>query len=304
MRSEIEPCIQQVELLLRGGGATGTIVQELKKASHRLLTWYSSPKNLEEYESATESERTETMGLAIKLHNKARNLTSPAHAEIRTCLKATAAWMLSVYGGDKIKVMFAATTILSKAGEELANADIYPDLAEKCLSGSILFWNRTISLSMHKTMPPLDLQEMKISAFWAHLEKAKLLWYHDGQQEEIRKVISGAAEIMQTLPARMKLSFADRVATLGTEMSKSSAKVTDIIHFFKMALNAIDSALLPSMQVEFDAEAGGNVDADAPPLRDSAEVKKLRLSAQLSLTFLYMRAKYATRAIVNHFPSS
>jgi hypothetical protein len=291
MRSEIEPCIQQIELLLRGG-ATSNTVQELKKVSHTLLTWYSSSKNIEEYERSSESERAETLGLAIKLHNKARSLTSPAHSEIRACLKATAAWMLAAYGGDKIKVLSAATTILSKAGEELANADIYPDLASKCLSGSILYWNRATSLSLHKTMSPVDLQDMKTAAFWAHLEKAKLLWRHDGQQEEIRKIISGAAEIMQTLPPKVKMRFAERVMELVQEMSKSSNKPSDTIHLLKMALNAIDSAQLPSMHIDFDAEAGGNgEDADSPALRDPAEIKKLRLRAHLSLAFLYMQAK-------------
>lgn len=287
MNRGVEPCIQKVEQLLRGGGAAGSVATELRKEAVELLSWYSSTAAIDEFEDSSDSTKSEMLALAVKLHNKARNLTSQAHGTIRTCLKATAAWMLSIYGGDKSKVLSAVTSILSKSGEELASMDEFAEPALKCLSGTILYWNRASALSLHTALSPVELQDMKLSVFWASLEKAKLLWSRTGAVDEVRKTISVAAELMQTLPSRTKLSFAERVATIAKDMAQKSDHVQDSIHMFKMALNGVDSALLPVVHVVSEAEGDGVEGRQVPPV----EARILRLNVQLSLAFLYMQAK-------------
>jgi hypothetical protein len=292
MNKEIEPCVQLVEQLLRGAVPAGSIAVDLRKKAVNLLSWYSTSQAIDEFESCGDSEKSDALAMAVKLHNKSRNLTSPVHAEIRTSLKATSAWMLSLYGGDKIKVLSAVISILSKSGEELSLIDDHDhaELAVKCLSGAVIYWNRVVALSLHKTLSPIELQDMKLAAFYAYLEKAKLIWHRGGSVPEIKKAISGAAELMQTLPPRAKLTFAERVIAITKDMAQSSKLLEETIHNFKLALNAVDSALLPSTGCDMDAECGGGEGANTT-LTQAADARILRLHLQLSLAFLYMQAK-------------
>ena len=287
MIEDIEACMLKLEQCLRGGGAQmqSALMVDLNTQATQFLSWFSSGKAVEEYESYNDSNKADMLALAVKLHNKARNLTSSTYSDVRTKLKATAAWMLSLYGGDKSKVFSVVISILSKAGEELSNSESNAELALRCLSGSILHWNRATSLSLHKALSPVELQDMKLAVFWANLEKANLLFHHGASSEEVKKAISGAAEIMVTLPPKAKLAFAEKVIVLGREMSQTSVMLEDTIHCFKLALNAVDSALLPQIYSEDYA-----VDKESSAVNPS-DVQKLRMNIQLSLTFLYMQAK-------------
>jgi hypothetical protein len=282
----VESVILQVEGVLRGGSIIDQLCYEkLKTESLTLLKHYSSRDAIEEFESCDHEQKAKMLALAVKLHNKARNLTNLAYISIRTYLKASAGWILSLYGGDNVKVLTSVITLLSKAGHELSSCEGQSEMAIVCLMGSKAFWNRAVSLSIQKDLAPIPYQEIRISTFWANIELASLLWKLKRPQEEIRLSVLAAQEMIQTLPARIKLTFAERVLGLGRELSNEKDLLGIAKDYIQTALRAIEAAVLPNL--------GDNADTEDENLmiRKSPEVKKLKLNAQLSLAFLHMETK-------------
>ena len=308
MIKQVDNIIQQVEVLLRGG-ANNSLIQDLVQLSQKLLLHFSSNNAIAEFERCNEKERTENLTLAVKLHNKARNLSSPSHAQIRAHMKAAAAWMLALYGGDKCKVLSVVITLLSKAGQEIVGFEGNSELALKCYEGSIRYWLNAKSINIHKEVSPIDLQDMRTAVFWSYLGIIEFYNRLGRSQEEIRKIVSSAKEESQTLNPRLKLTFAERLVALGrqvassnthtsssssstTSSSASSSSTVNAIHYFNTAQQAIESALLPNLSGE--QSDYGDVDGEGNShltLRKSAQVKKLQMDVQLSIAFLYMNAK-------------
>lgn len=289
MIHEVEQILLQLELLLRGGAQSVhiNVINELNVLSRKVLLWFSASDAGAVYTADNDNHRTEVLALAVKLHNKVRNLTTSACGEIKTNLKAAAAWMLCLYGGKNAKVLSVAVNVLSKSGRELEHYGSDSDLVLRCLSGSMLYWMHVGSLSIHKDFSPVELQDMKLSALWAGVEKAKILWRIGGSPEDIRKAVAFAGDIVQSLPSRIKTSFAQEAISIADKMSQVITLAEDAIHLFKTALNAIESAMIPS--VCDDVDCGGDIDKS--PLAAAADTNRMKLNVLLALAFLYMTAR-------------
>ncbi len=121
--------------------------------------------------------------------------------------------------------------------------------------------------------------------FWTYLEESAILNSQANCQEDIRKSVSGAMEIMQGLPRQLKYTFAEHVSKLGHSAASSPHSSVDAIHYFKMVLNAIESTLIgtddPLLQESDEGAAEKN------PTKKLLEVMEMRLKAQLALAFVY-----------------
>lgn len=291
MIKDIEHILQQVESLLRGGAqsAASSVIHELQLRSRRAMVWFSSPSADEDFNNCDENKRADNLSLAVKLHNKARNLTAPACAEIRTYLKATAAWMLCHYGtnGKAAKVLSIAVNTLSKCGRELESYGVDADITLQCLYGSVSNWSRMSSLSLHKSFTPVELQELKLSVFWANVEKAKVVLRICGSQEDVRKAVASAGEMVQALPSHLKMTFAYEVNSIAIKVSQSPELVEDAIHLFRTSLNALDAAMIPT----FNDDADGERDVDKLSPASRAEIRRAKLNVLLCLSFLYMQTR-------------
>lgn len=287
MLNQVDIIIQKVETLLRGG-TPNTFGAELLDLARSLLSWLSSSSAIETFANVSEETKAELIASAVKLHNKARNLAAQSLSEIRAILKACAGWILSACGGDKPKVLSVVITLLSKSGQEIIEGGKDGEIGVACLNRANQVWSRATSLAIQKDISPIDWQDMKMAIFWANLEKASLL-AKVGDAENVRRAISAATEIVQTLPPRLKLTFADRVYQLALQASTQSHMTEEAVHYSKTALNAVDSAMLPYAPVDSIDVEGTAVDCVS--LSSAVEVKRLRLNIQLSLVFLYLQNK-------------
>ncbi|KAJ1439677.1 hypothetical protein B484DRAFT_171938 [Ochromonadaceae sp. CCMP2298] len=279
MIDRVNNIIQQVEAIMRGGGnanAMQSISISLKENAKDLLTLISAsiPDS-----AGTSEDKEGKLASAVKLHNKARNLTSQCHTEARCYLKAIAAWMFLRYGEQKASVHGIVIKLLSKSGQEMMTMAEGQELAGTCLSTAVQLWNTGASLSFQKDIPPHDLQDIKLSAFWAQMSLMSLL--SPSQRAEMKMAVSGAMELVQTLTARLKITFAERIIRLGHQAAHGEM-VQEAIHYYQVALSSIDSAMLPM---------GMGEEAQSIQLRKCTEVKQLRLEAQLALVYVYIDQK-------------
>lgn len=72
MIAQIEIIFKQLDSLLRN--ANNNSILETRKLSIKLLEYFSSPEVIDHIDSLNENEKKTNLEIAVKLHNKARNL--------------------------------------------------------------------------------------------------------------------------------------------------------------------------------------------------------------------------------------
>ncbi len=201
--------------------------------------------------------------------------------------------MLQLFGEKTSKVYCIVIRLLCKAGQELNVLHKRHEAALKCCDSAIYLWNNAGTSVIQRSLPPVELQDIKIGVFWVYLEKATILDILGRRNDDIRKAVSGAMEIMQTLPVQIKYSFAESVGKLGYSAAKTASSMHDAIHFFKMTLNAIECALLASSTgaAMLGTTEGGEEETKESLSKKEVEIKEVRLKAQLALAFVYMETK-------------
>lgn len=282
MLAQLDGITQRVETLLRGGNQNA-VALELYNQSRMMLIDMSPERISHMLEETSEQMKVELVTAAVKLHNKGRNLTAQSLSEVRSILKASAGWILSIFGGDKPKVLSIVITLLTKSGQELIQYGKDSQIGSSCLSRAIFTWTRATSLAIQKDISPIDWQDMKMSVFWAYLEQISLLSSPEDSQD-LKKAIAGATEIVQTLPPLLKVTFARRV----NDLAHKSSSAEDAVQLCKTALNVVDSAMLPHVAMEPDSVPMGGGSHQA----NTADIKRLRLEIQLALVFFYLHARF------------
>lgn len=117
----------------------------------------------------------EGMNLAVKLHNKVKNLPSnQLLMEIKFILKAAAGYMLVYYGCKSWKVICPTIKILSSVGKDLQKFDSYLPLALSCTSSAIKLWNNSNGIMLQDLLSSLEYQDMKILVFQVFLKETGL----------------------------------------------------------------------------------------------------------------------------------
>jgi uncharacterized membrane protein YbjE (DUF340 family) len=117
------------------------------------------------------------------------------------------------------------------------------------------------------------------------------------KQEEIRKSLCGAMEIVQTLPTTLKISFATLALKLGHHFASSSGTMSDATYYFKIALNTVDTAALIPMSRSNSSSNDEEEESVATRMKNAANILELRMKAQLSLAYCYKESKLEFRSI-------
>ena len=66
-----------------------------------------------------------------------------------------------------------------------------------------------------------------------------MLWYTIYILSDIRGAISGAFDIVQSLPESLKVHFAEKIVALGARLSGANA-IDDAVHLLQIAVSCID----------------------------------------------------------------
>lgn len=281
MFDEVDVVFKQVEGLLRN--ANSKAISDTARISLRLLNWFSSLDAADEVYSLSDKQKSSHLEIAVKLHNKARNLVAAPLTEVRTLLKATSAWMLTLYGGEKAKTYVAAIKILSKCGQEFST--LHPTIAQQCFMSTIDNWKKASNKSIQLDASPLELEDLKTAVFWSYVEVVRCRSSGVDDYEHTRKHISEAIEIMQTLPSRLKFTLAEEVMTLAYRITEQESQLLmdESTYYFKTVLHIIDSAMLPDSNVEGISSSASSI--------VKIDMLKVKINAQLALSFIYMEQR-------------
>lgn len=163
---------KNIELIIRGGSTSNLTDNGVLLNTMRDLFDHLTSPTLEQ--KFTEAEdKTARVNIAVRLHNKVRNLAPAVHAELRAIAKACAAWMLMLFNQPVPKSLCAVIKLLSRAGQEMQ--PFSEAIALKCCGAATGLWTRISVQTLSQMMPPLELQDIKIAVFQAYLDWANIL---------------------------------------------------------------------------------------------------------------------------------
>lgn len=285
--------IKSVETLLRSGNVGGKdCLGDMLRESQTLFEWFISQEALQEAVKLNTATRTSHVSLAVKLHNKARNLTSATYAEIKPLLKAVSAAMLSVYSDKNPKIVAIILKLFSKAAQELQARCSTQQLAYQCCITAVQLWaNNNSEYTLERVLPPIEYQEVKIAVFQTYMDTALLSEQLGYDRSIARTTTSRAMEMVQSLPVVLKISFASQALLMGTNLTTPQT-MSDATHYFSLALAAISSALLQqSCGGRGEEDCGDGGDDSNAAYEHKQELLKLRTQAQLSLAYAFMETK-------------
>lgn len=234
----IENALKMVEKLMRGG-ITNQIQMNGNDSSinqaNNLFLWAISSQAAEE--ELKQTERDLFVSSAIKLHNKARNLTSAAFDELRALLKAAAAWIIVKFNKETSNSLCSVIKLLSKASQELRQFDVHVDHSLQCSVAAASMFARLSVPALVKSLPPIELQDLRIAAFHAYLTTAEL----SNDNTLVDKCIKDAFDIVQFLNG-LKLHFIHRILHVGSKLTTSRTSTTSI-HWFEMTIHVIEDII-------------------------------------------------------------
>ena len=270
---------KQVESIIRGGSVGGQVIPTQNGRSmvvenvRELFEYLIAPSSQINFTNV--DDKTVEVNNAVRLHNKVRNLSPIAHAELRAIAKACAAWMLMLFNQPVPKSICAVIKLLSRAGQETQTFS--DSISLKCCTAATDLWKRINIQILSQTMATLELQDIKVAVFQAYMDQADILVKTDAikclrwvtiwcafcvtnfinnlmpfklyQQIEakvqalhlsnIRGAISGAFDIVQSLPEGLKVYFAEQTILLGGRLSELNA-TDEAIHILQISVSSID----------------------------------------------------------------
>jgi hypothetical protein len=266
-----------VEVLIRGGiqsklDSEKEIIIEL---GLQTLNWVSSCEINEFANSCNQTEKDEYVNLAIKLHNKVRNLSSDSYKVTQTILKACSAWTLLAFSQMKPAGIGMMIKLFSRVSNDAQHIDkLQNHILSSCQQVTSL-WGKLDLESLSESMAPLELQELKTAAFHSFLDCAN----YSKNIEETRKALLGALDLVQSLPLGLKLSFVNTSMKVGSALANASS-FQDSIQIFKISLQIIGSIL--SLKITNHESM----------MFDRENIMKAKVKCLLSIIYSYTETKY------------
>ena len=179
------------------------------------------------------------MNTAVRLHNKVRNFVPGAHSELKAITKATASWMLLLFSSPVPKALCAIIKLLARSVQEMQSYS--NKVVFYCCNTAIELWNKLSLESLTRSLPSIELQDMKIAVYNVYLSNADIMVTESVYQNisGARTSILSAMELVQSLPDGLKVHFVEQAVILGTRLSLSNS-MSDASYFLQIAVSNID----------------------------------------------------------------
>eukprot|EP01038_Epipyxis_sp_PR26KG_P006211 gene6211-8556_t len=287
----IESVLYKLESFMRGGNQSSSpsAYPELLSSSRSIVydLCETDVLNLSKIDESTSSQFATA---AVALYNKSRNLSSNGHAELRVILRALSAWILYIYTERSLKVVSIIAKILGKTVHDLLRWRDYDTVAVKSAKVIIDLW---LDSELRRNLTPLELQDMKISAFYGYLAEANLMICTSKplDLENMKKCISSAMEITQMLSVGIKVQFSEMTLQLGLRLVE--------INYEKEAIDVLKLSLLSMEDIlSMNGQNTRSLENDLNSLQLKGCVE-LKLKAHLSLTYAYANTSQIALALAS-----
>ena len=147
----VESVLKQVEIVIRGDSTKFSIDKvKLLDSAINLYKWSSSGDAASMSSNSDSTEREKFAAIAIKMHNKARNLTAENNHDLRGLLKATAAWLLLHFSKQTIGSFSTIVKLLARAGGALKEFRQFRTEALQCCIGATNTYTRMSTAALEK----------------------------------------------------------------------------------------------------------------------------------------------------------
>jgi hypothetical protein len=231
---------------------------------------------------------------AVKLHNKARNLTNESFHDIRGLLRGVAAWILIYFSKSSSAGKCTIIKLLSKSNQDLQQFENFRNFALKCCVGVAKMWSELNQYALNKQIPQIELQEVKVAVFQAYLDVVKL----SDDDLDVCNSISKARDMVQSMSKNLKVTFSDYVVQYATKCAEKK-HYNDAIKYFNIALQTVQLILSlhhrrneqitssTTLEKKFDLDdSEANFD-----ILDYQAILKSKLAIELSLAFSFNEIK-------------
>lgn len=273
----LESVAARIEVLLRNGTAKlpEKDYESLKEDAYSLYNMFQeSGQYSNGVKAMSETERNRLLDLAVKLHNKCRNLSS-SHLEVRAILRASCAWMFATFGDRHYRVSIIVMKLMRKSGDDmhLVGNSKY---ALECWVAASNLWHYIKSTPSIDQLPPLEVQDLKLSIFNCYLGILKTKG-QEGDRKNTQEALANLQAAMELLPF---VSFTNRIGlaqvlvSIASTFAVSKELQNDAINMYNKCVEILDASKLNDYG-ESSAEA-------------KYKVNNLRLRCFLSMAYLYI----------------
>jgi len=228
-----------------GGKMSNTNIdlQSLIGSVTKVFDW-ASEQNANYDEDRNSTSDKSIFKIAINIFNKSRNLPG-SYDKLKALLKGMTAYLFNLYGNTTAKCLSTVIKYLSKATEELSQFDVYTERAIKCAKTCTTLWIRIRDSAnlLIKQLSHQELDSLKLSVFHSYTQTAMLLVSlkdAHGQEDSPRQAIAGAMELINQLPAGIKLNFVYNAMHICKELIKKNSQ-EDAFSIYNLIISVVDS---------------------------------------------------------------
>lgn len=292
--ADIDNVLKRLETLLRSSQsrASSHEVQELVGYARRIFEYFHDVVVNKREEVQVENSN-DYVELAVKLHNKVRNLNAPILSIAKNLLRASAAWMFILFGEKTSKILSIIIKLLSKSGEELCRQEDTKALGLDCFNACIVLWKSSGDVPIYDQLPALELQDTKFCVFKSLqgvIMNSNVTKMH---ANDIKQVASFGVDIAESLDDRFQLSLVDTLFKIGHQFADCQEdthknRKVDAIHFLNLAVSILRKPAFQNMlhtDVDVDTSAS---DGKSSLIRTYLD---LRVRVYLALVYIYTDIK-------------
>jgi hypothetical protein len=186
--------------------------------------------------------KTDIFKNGISIHNKLRVLPSNLF-EAKAYLKGFSAWLLLKFGDLKPNSAALYVKVFLRASQELVSYDQNGiEAGLLCINQAISSWNEVGPTVFERCLNPIEFSELKSLIVTSFLEKLKILssLKCGDYISDMKQSISGALELIHSMPFAIKINFTKTAANIGHQFSKQ-LKYEESTFYFSMGLTNLDS---------------------------------------------------------------
>ena len=297
IKSDIDTVLKKLEVFLRSSQskADPQEIQELVGYAYRIFDYFHNVV-VNKKEEVRVDNNQDYVELAVKLHNKVRNMTVPSLSIAKNLLRACAAWMFILFGDKTSKILSIIIKLLSKSGEDLCRCEETKAYGLHCFNACIILWKSSGDVNLYDQLPALDLQDTKFCVFKSLQGVIMNSNIATMDISDIKQVASFGLELAESLDDRFQLSLVDTLFKIGHQLTNQDNNKNDALYFLNLAINILRKPIFIQILQEEDERYGDSSDGEGTIVRggvgqvatDSGDIDKDAERSRTSLVRTYL----------------
>lgn len=168
MIEKIHAILKQLEASMRGKKFNDNFLPDSKELFHWAHSCFVEDRNVDE------ADKVMLIESAVKMHNRAKTITSPLLSESVTYLKSTSAWILSAYAERNTKFCILFIRLHCRVASEWIQLKEVK-YAMQSYREALSRWKELNVSALDRMLPHIELDTLRKTVFYGYLDLSKLL---------------------------------------------------------------------------------------------------------------------------------